>query len=197
MITTANLIYFAIGLPIVIYVLNCLAAREYKKVNLKTALLYISSVAMMGVFGEIFVGSIYTAITGHHLWDYTVYPVQGGFTSKYAPVIWGSYGWYLYLSHDTLRKHGITATKHLALIFAVETVFLEALCNGTFKLLFGDYLFYYLPSDLWHLTSVQAMPFYLIAGYAIAEMFKKYQHAMRLNIIVNCYLVFILLFLVH
>ena len=25
--------------------------------------------------------------------------------------------------------------------------------------------YYYLPSDLWHITSLQALPFYLLAGY--------------------------------
>lgn len=192
---TRELWLFAIGLPIVIYILNCVFAREFKKIDVKTAVLYVATVGMMGVFGEIFVGSIYQALFEHHLWDYTVLPVHEGLTSQYAPVIWGSCGWYLYLSHDTLRQRGIVKAKHLALIFAFETVVLEAATNGSFKLFFGEYLFYYSPSDLWHLTSLQAMPFYLVAGYVIAIIVERYKRATNLNIFMNSYFTYVLVFL--
>jgi hypothetical protein len=192
-----ELLIFAIGLPAVIYILNCAVAREIKTVKLKPALLYVTTVAMMGVLGEVFVGSIYQTLFDKHLWDYTVLPIHEGFTSRYAPVIWGSYGWYLYLSHGTLRRYGITSTKHLALIFALETVFLEALTNGSFKLFFGEYLFYYSPADLWHLTSVQAMPFYLVAGYAIATAVDRFARATRFNIVINSYVTYVFFCLVR
>lgn len=192
-----DLIIFSLALPVTIYLFNCLVARGWRKLELKTLLLYVSSVAVMGVFGEVFVGSMYNALFHRHLWDYTVFPIHHGYTSLYAPFIWGMYGFYLYMSHDTLRKHGLKKESHLALWFAVETVFLEAATNGSYRLFHGEPLFYYTPTDMWHLTSIQAIPFYLVAGFAIVRLVDRYMRALRFNIVMNMYFMAVFVYLVH
>lgn len=190
-----DLILYTLGINAFIYIASSAVAREWKRIDLKIAALYISTVALMGVFGEVFVGSIYEALFHHHLWDYTAYPIHEGFTSKYAPVLWGSYGFYLYLSHGTLKKYGINRLRHLVLIFGLETVALELIANASYKVLSGQYLFYYQPSDLWHFTSLQAMPFYFVAGYAICKIIRRYEQTIKVSIIMNIYLSFVLVFL--
>lgn len=139
----------------------------------KIALLYVSAVAMVGVFGEIIVGNVYNHLFGHHLWDYRVFPIHNGFTSNFAPVIWGSYGLYLYMSHDNLMaKQKVSRESHLALLFCIETIILEVIVNALYRLLYGHYLFFYNPNDLWHLSSLRGIPFYFLTGLVIFYVVK-------------------------
>lgn len=157
---------FWVGL---VYLLNSAIARHFKKIDLRMATLYVASVAMLGVFGEIFIGHIYDFIFHKPLWLYHVLPIHGGYTSYFAPVIWGILGFHLYLLHGTLNKKKTRTNQHLALLFAGETLILELAGNWSFLAWFHDYCFYYLPTDLWHLTSVQTLPFYLLAGFVLAR----------------------------
>jgi hypothetical protein len=83
----------------------------------------------------------------------------------------------------------------LALLFCVEAVIIEALVNLTFKLSFGQFIFYYYPSDLWHLTSLQTLPFYLLGGYVIAYSIKMFSAHSRyfaaMSAALACTLVFL------
>src|SRR3990167_6349820 len=168
-----HLVIFAFLLVVLIYAFNSLITKVFKKIEPKVAFLYMSAVAMVGVFGEVIVGNTYNLLFGEHLWNYIVYPIYGGFTSHYAPVIWGLYGLYLCLSHDTLmKKRKLRKEKHLALIFSIETIVLETLANWLYRLLFGGYLFFYLPDDLWHLSSLRGVPFYFLTGLAIFYVIK-------------------------
>lgn len=107
------------------------------------AVLYFSTVALIGVFGEIFLDATYNNVVGRPLWYYNILPVQGGYTSSFAIVTWGILGFYLYLMHDNLAsKWSITKTKHLALIFSVEALVIEALVTLSARVLLGKYLYY-------------------------------------------------------
>lgn len=193
----SGLLLFSIGLPIALYLLNAIFARGFQKIDVKLALIYISSMAMMGVFGEIFVGSIYNFLFGRHLWDYTIYPIHKGFTSLYAPVVWGSYGFFLYLFHETIKKYKNFSELQLGIIFCIETIIMEALINGIYKLIFGEYLFYYNPGDLWHLTSIHALPFYFIAGVAMAKIVRHNKKSAKFYVVLNIYLMAVLVFLAN
>lgn len=191
-----NLFYFGAGWLIAVYLINCIIAKRFKRINIKQAILYICAVAMMGVVGEVFVGSLYNFLFDSKLWEYRVLPIHGGYTSYYALVIWGLMGFYLYLAHDTLDKRNIRAHKHLALIFGAEAVILEIAVNFSFLLLFGQYIFYYFPSDLWHLTSIQTIPFYLVAGFIISVTLKRYKADPLFFSLMAASFAFVLVFLV-
>lgn len=166
-------LYAALWIGIV-YVLNCLIARGLKPIDVRMALLYSATVAMLGVFGEVFVGSLYEFLFDRPLWQYRILPIHEGYTSMYAPVIWGILGFYLYLMHDTLVRLKKYTQNRLAITFMAEAIVIELLANLSFLLLFDQYLFYYLPSDLWHLTSVQTLPFYLAAGFVVTHALKRF-----------------------
>lgn len=169
-------ILFVIGWLSTIYLLNSAIAGRWKRLEIRQVLMYFSVVAMIGIFGEIFLDSIYNAIAGRPLWYYEILPIQHGYTSSFAIVTWGMYGFHLYLLHGSLRaKWAITRTRHLALIFCVEALVLEALLTISAKFVFGKFLYYYLPGDLWHVSSLQNIPFYFICGVVILKSLKRFR----------------------
>lgn len=183
-----ELLGYTLYLVIFVYLINCLIARRIVTVNLKTAALYTFVMAAFGVFGEVFVGSIYEFLFGRPLWQYQVAPVHNGYTSLFAPVIWGGLGLYVALLQDYLNKRGVKQIRHLAALFAIETLALELIANGSFLLFFDQYLFYYLPGDLWHLTSVQTLPFYLPAGIAFYLAIRHFRHSPEFYITMSAFL---------
>lgn len=171
-----QLILFALLWFAIIYILNAIIAKKFKKINLKIALLYFVTVAAIGVFGEIFLDTVYNHFVGNPLWEYKILPIHHGYTSIFAPVIWGIYGFHLYLLHDTIsQKWSITKTRTLALIFSIEALIFEALLTISSKLLLGDFMYYYFPGDLWHVSSFQNMPFYFICGVVIIKTMRRFK----------------------
>jgi hypothetical protein len=169
------LLLFVAGWAVVAYLANCIFAKRVQKINIRYALLYVATVAMCGVFGEVFFGTLYAHFLGSPLWQYTISPLHHGFTSLYALVLWGFVGFQLYLMHENLKRLGLTSTRKLAFIFCAEAIILEALVNLSFLALFGKYIFFYLPNDLWHLTSFQTLPFYLVGGYIVVVSIEKFK----------------------
>jgi hypothetical protein len=170
-----SLTLFALLWLAIIYLLNSIIARRWKQVEPKQALVYFFTVALIGIFGELFLDTTYNHFVGHALWRYNILPIHGAFTSSYAMVIWGLYGFHLYLLHGTLGKWSINKTRHLALIFSVEALVFEALLTASARLLLGKFVYYYLPGDLWHVTSIQNLPFYLICGFIILGTLKRFR----------------------
>lgn len=170
-----GLLLFALLWIFVVYIFNCILTKSFCKIDIKIAILYISTVAFIGLIGETFVGSIYNCLFGLPLWQYQALPIHNGHTSYYAPIIWGVYGFYLYLLHDHLvSKKGYSDNK-LMVMFSVEAMVIEALVNISFLLIFGHYLYFYSPNDLWHFTSIQTFPFYFIAGFLITRTIKRFK----------------------
>ena len=167
---------FAIVWFIAVYLINSLLSSKLRRINLKSAILYGTTVAMLGVIAEVIIGNVYHLIFDKPLWNYTVYPVHMSYTSKFAPVLWAIYGFQMYLLSDFLSSQRVTSKFKLTVIFCIEAIVIEALVNLTFLGVFGRYVYYYFPSDLWHLTSFQTLPFYLAAGFVIPntiEIFKR------------------------
>jgi hypothetical protein len=150
---------------VVLYILNCLYAAQVKRINLKVATYYVTVMAMLGVLGEFIIDGFYKLIIGSPLWVYRVLPIHGGYTSVFSIFIWGAMGFQIYLVHDTLSNKTMLPLYKLAILFAIEAVILEVLFDLMSLVLFGRYVYYYLPSNLWHITSLQVMPLYLLSGY--------------------------------
>jgi hypothetical protein len=171
-----RLVLFACLWTGVVYGYNCLLARRILAIDPARAGIYFMAVALIGVSGEIFLDTVYKSVVGTPLWEYKILPVHGGYTSYFAPVIWGIYGFHLYLFHGLLDRWNVRGLLKRTLIFSFEALLFEALLTLSARPLLGDYMYYYFPSDLWHVTSVQNMPFYFICGLLIfrtVERFKK------------------------
>lgn len=175
-INPISLVIFALSVLAVVYAINCLIYGKFKRVDLKLAVLYFTTLAMIGLFGEIFLDTTYNLIVGHPLWYYQILPIQHGYTSAFAVITWGLYGFHLYLLHGSLAdRWSIYRTRHLALIFSVEALLLEALLTISARVFLGRYLYYYLPSDLWHVSSFQNLPFYFICGAVTLKTLRRFK----------------------
>jgi hypothetical protein len=164
------LILFSVAWLGIVYLINRLIAGRPLKTKKSTAALYAISIAAAGLLGETCLDTLYNALVGHPLWRYQLFPIHYGYTSVYSIYLWGSLGLYIYWLHNTLdRKYKINlVTKYL--IFGFDAILFELGVNGSYKLIFHKYLFYYLPADLWHLSSLQALPLYFIAGYIVIDV---------------------------
>jgi hypothetical protein len=178
----------------IVYLFHSLVARSWKRVDVSTALLYASTISLIGVFGEVFADTLYNAIFGKPLWIYYFLPIHSGYTSLYSVFVWGMYGFHLYLKHNSLSKYN-HRTRTLALFIAAEAIVLEFLLNISFIYFFGDYYFYYLPGDLWHLTTFQAVPIYFFAGIVMVKTIKHFKVDPRFYIAMNLMLVFVFTYL--
>lgn len=168
---------------------------SFQKIDYKYALLYITTVALLGVFGEVLIDSLFVIARGEPLWEYHLLPIHNAYTSYYSLCIWGMYGFYLYIFHDFLKgKRSKLSSKHLFIIVGVEAILLEIAINTLYLAIYGDYIFYYLPSDLWHLTSVQAIPFYFLLGTVISKCIKRFRRDPRFFITMNVCLVAVMVF---
>ncbi len=155
---------FSISWILIIILFNLLIARGGLSFKLDRAFLYVITMASIGVAGELLFDSIYNLVFKRPLWQYRLYPIHQGYTSIYSVYLWGSIGLFLYLFHDTLRKKRVTSTLVLVLLFCIDAIVFEVLVNLSYKAIFKNFLFYYLPNDLWHITTVQVIPLYLLAG---------------------------------
>lgn len=81
-----SLTLFSLGVTVIIYLLNCAIAKRWKRVEPLPALVYFSTVALIGLFGEIFLDTAYNFFVGQPLWWYNILPIHGGYTSSFAIV---------------------------------------------------------------------------------------------------------------
>jgi hypothetical protein len=160
--TSLRLLIFAIFCIAGVYLFSSLYARKFKKIEPSRALLFISAVAMIGVLGEIFVDSIYAHFFSTPLWRYNFLPIHSAYTSKYAPVLWGTLGLYLYFMHG--EKWTPKQITKLSIIFGFEAMILEAVVDLASRPILGDYIYYYYPNGLAHISAFQNFPFYFLCG---------------------------------
>lgn len=188
-------IIFTFAWIVIIYLISCFLCKGYNKIKVLPAVLYVSSVALIGIIGEISVGSLYQSVFHYPLWQYRILPLHSAHTSYYSIFLWGTYGFYIYAMHGTLsRTHKVTENAE-ALILSMEAILFELLVNGSYYLLFHKYIFYYLPVGLWHLSAFQAIPFYFFAGLAISEAIKRFKRDPAFYISMNSLIVATLVFL--
>ena len=160
-----KLAIFAASWVAAIYIVNCLLARKLRQINARTLLTYTSTMAALGLFGELTYDWFYNTLFNKPLWQYQLLPIHNGYTSLFSLFLWGAVGFHIYLLHTTLTEKGIASLHKLALIFCFESIMLEVLVNLSYLAFFKTLIFYYFPTDIWHITSVQTLPLYFLAGY--------------------------------
>lgn len=196
MYSVHGLTSFSLAWVVGVYLVNCLIAREWKRIKLKPLVLYVTTVAMIGTFGEVFWDSLYEKLFGSPLWQYHVLPLHNAHTSVFAAALWGYYGFYLYLLYDTIQTKYRRAVPYLPLLFSLEALVVEALVSLTYKWWFGSWLYYYLPNGLWHVSAFQNFPLYLLAGYVITGTIKRFQASPYFFVLMNLALLTVLIWLV-
>lgn len=168
--------------------------EQFQKQNLKYIIFALCFMSAFGPLGEIFVDAVYQAAFGHALWRYELYPVHGGATSLIAPLIWGISGIEMYSITTVMRKKSFGRIRR-ACILAVDILIAEVLLNVSYWLLSGSYLFYYLPNDLLHFSSIQTIPFYMVAALVIMRAFRNFSAHPRFSAVFFVMTAFIIVYL--
>lgn len=148
------------------FTLNRLLARQPLATHAYSMLLYGSMVFCLAIIIEVIVNTGYTWVVGEKLWEYRIYPRHDQNVSLLAPIIWFAYGVHIYFADQTMtlrlpkgRKGDITRS----IITGIDApLVFEVTGNLVFLVLIGEYYAYYLPGELWHLTSVRVIPLYML-----------------------------------
>ena len=149
------------------FLVNRKLAQPIFNVDLYLALLYAATVFCLAIVCEVVVNSIYQHLIGEKLWVYHVMPIYNQDVSLLAPLLWSAYGIHLYFVEQTYRirlpKLMNKNQNASALLHGLDApLVFETSGNLIFLLLAGTYYAYYLPNDLFHLTSFRVIPLYMV-----------------------------------
>lgn len=192
--TNFRLTLFGITCVLTVYLFSVLVFRKFKRIHLSRAMLYISSVAMIGVLGEISVDSFYNHFFHQPLWQYNFLPIHHAYTSEFSIVLWGSFGLYIYLIHHKYEKWTRRELINLAIIFSLEAIAIEAIADIVSKAFLGKYIYYYYPSNLWHISAFQNIPFYFLSGVVIIETIHWFKASPHYFTVISSWVIIVTVF---
>lgn len=156
------------------YLLNSAIAGCWLRTSAYRIALMASYTFLVGIIFEQLVNTVYELVAGQKLWKYKIWPVHDGNVSGLAFLVWPAYGAHIVLWHTALEQRFRSAARSdlaKAGILAVDAPLTEIVCNTFFLALLEVFYFYYLPSDLYHLTSMQVVPLYFMAAWIGLKLF--------------------------
>jgi len=142
-----------------------------------------SCVVLLALLCESLVNPLYTAWAGEKLWVYRVLPLHDGNLSALGVMVWAAYGIHLYFTRQTLTRklpNGLNNSAGMAFIIGFEAPLIcEVLGNLLFLQLLGEYYAYYLPGDVFHLTSFRVVPIYMLCLFVGLVILGKLENLPR------------------
>ena len=137
--------------------------------------MYSGTLALIGCISEVAINSFCRTAFHSPLWIYQVTPIHHGDTSIFAFFQWSLYGYHLYFVQKKIQSLKV---KHEAYIFtfviSVEALLLEIFVNISSNFFLNTFIFYYIPEDMGHLTTVFVFPVYVLGGAILVETFKRF-----------------------
>jgi hypothetical protein len=189
-----KLLIYGVWLVAVVYIVSCLRSRKIIKIQPSRLILYISSLAMIGALSEIFCDTVYVHLFHDRLWYYRFLPIHHAYTSQYSPVIWGAMGLYLYLKRPEDEKWTRKQLIILSAFFSIETIIMEGLAVASSRVFLGNYIFYYNPGNLFHVTSLQSIPFFFLVGILTFQALRWFKAQPLFFTVISAYVTAIVLF---
>lgn len=173
-------ILFSLGLVAASFTINRQLLGGRLVVDSYRLALTASSVLLLAVVAESVINPFYEQLFGSKLWEYHVFPLHDSNVSALAVIVWTAYGIHLYFTRQSLdQKLGVhwnsTGTKALIISFEAPFVF-EVAGNLLFLQLMDRYYAYYLPTDVYHLTSFRVVPVYIFCiflGLVILKLLEQ------------------------
>lgn len=162
-------IVFSLALVSFSYLVNNWQLHGRLNTDIYRVALSASTVLLLALVAEATVNPVYTALTGHKLWEYRVFPLYDGNVSALGLLVWTAYGIHLHFTLQTLRARlpeRWRNTRGQALVIGFEApLFAEVSGNLVFLLIASEYYAYYIPADVFHLTSFQVVPIYMLCVF--------------------------------
>ncbi len=155
---------FSFLLVAISFVINRRLLKGRLLVDVYRLALTSSAVLLLAIIAESLINPVYEWWFGSKLWVYHIFPLYDGNVSALAIIVWSAYGVHLYFTRQSLDKKlraGWNRNGAKALIVGLEAPFIfEVSGNLLFLQLSNNYYAYYLPADVYHLTSLQVVPVY-------------------------------------
>jgi hypothetical protein len=170
-----NLIIFFLYLVAVIYFAGFALIDSSTKIKIKEVYMYSGTLALIGCISEVAVNSFCRAAFDSSLWTYLVTPVHQGDTSIFAFFQWSLYGYHLYFVQKKIQSFKAKYEEYIfALVISVEALLLEIFVNISSNFFLNTFIFYYIPGDMGHMTTVFVFPVYILGGAILIEIFKRF-----------------------
>lgn len=170
-----NLTFFFLYLVTVVYFAGFALTNSSTQVRAKEVYMYSGTLALIGCISEVAINSFCRAAFDSSLWVYQVTPIHHGDTSIFAFFQWSLYGYHLYFVHQKIQSLDVKYKEYIFTVFlAVEALLLEILVNVSSNFFLNTFIFYYLPSDMGHLTTIFVFPFYLLGGAILIGIFSRF-----------------------
>jgi len=166
-----------------LYLFPCLMAKQFLSLNVSKLILYMGCTFFGAMLCEVLLDTLFVKFTGQPSWIYKIWPIHHGYTSGVGMFMWPLYGFLIYCMNRAIESNpkliGMNNGIAKAYLYAIDAMVLEILTNIFAILLFHTYLFYYLPDDLMHFTTIQIfIPYLFLCGLGAAlswflELLKK------------------------
>lgn len=144
------------------------------KVNLKEMFLHMGIIVMLAPICEVVINTLCRFAADSPLWMYHVFTVHNGDTSKFSFFAWAIYGCHLYfMDRKFIHSSARYRTILFALILSLDAICMEFFVNITSIYYLHTYIFFYLPNDVQHLTTLAVVPFYFVCGLLAAEVLRR------------------------
>ncbi len=170
-----NLIVFFLYLVTVIYLANFALINSSTEIRIKEVYMYSGTLTLIGCISEVAVNSFCRAAFDSPLWIYQVTPIHYGDTSIFAFFQWSLYGYHLYFVHKKIQSFQVKRKDYIfVFLLSVEALLLEIFTNISSNFFLNTYIFYYIPGDMGHFTSVFVLPVYLLGGAILTGIFKRF-----------------------
>lgn len=164
-----------------LYLIYCLIAGRRLRIDGYALALNMAGAFLVMSVMEAGLGFLHAQVFGWRLWEYHLYPNHQAFGTFLGPLTWPWYGFHFYLFGEALKARGVVlnGTLRKGALTGLDGPLLEILGNGLYLLFFGQYVFYYFPPELGHLTSVFVMPHYALAGIVLVVVMRALRQADR------------------
>ncbi|OHD93849.1 MAG: hypothetical protein A2019_00765 [Sulfurimonas sp. GWF2_37_8] len=175
-INVLNTVFYSVGLLVIFYAFFCIVAKKLLRPDWKKLVYIVFLFSLLGVIGEDFVNTVYSIIFETPLWEYRLYPTHNENISYFFRLVWGTLGFYTYWRSIVFIHNSYMSTLKMGLLLGTEAIFIELIVNIPYHMLFGDYIFYYLPTNLGplsHFSCLEVIPFYMLVGIASANMLEQ------------------------
>jgi len=171
-----NLILFFLYLVAVIYFAGLALTNKSMQTSIKDAYMYSGTLALIGCISEVAINSFCRAVFDSPLWLYQVTPIHQGDTSVFAFFQWSLFGYHVYYVRKKIQSYRFRYEAALfAVVVSVDALLLEIFVNASSQVFLDTFVFYYLPGDIGHLTTIYVYPFYLLGGVILNETFERFE----------------------
>jgi hypothetical protein len=161
-------LFILVFLP-AIYLGPCALAGRWLRPAAGTLLLTMGTTLLCATLAEIVVDTAFMTAVGRPAWLYHLWPVHGGYTSRFGVLMWPMYGFFVCMLHEAMPHNRflkpLDSLLGRALLVGADAMVLEVAANAFSLGFFGSWCFFYLQDDLHHFTSVEIFGPYVLVGW--------------------------------